>query len=233
MSLAKSLFVRVRAPFAAFRWLQSGVYRSTSPVIPPSTAWGLLLGLAGIETRGSLAEATTPIRPDAPRLELAVASVSEASTCVLYQQLHSYPVGPSGKDLKAKTHGAKYWIAPARRELLVGFDCAIGVRGNQDVIDRIGPGLSGAFNDERYGLPFAGDNNLLIDRIDILDETPTLRWYTPVDESERPRAGSCRLTVAIDRSDSSRTKTTLFAPMERPGVPPESAWVNVGPIAQS
>ena len=28
-------YVDLRAPFAAFRWLQAGVYRATSPVIPP------------------------------------------------------------------------------------------------------------------------------------------------------------------------------------------------------
>ncbi|HWN68765.1 MAG TPA: CRISPR-associated protein Cas5, partial [Haliangium sp.] len=46
-----TLWLRLRAPFAAYRWLQAGVYRATSPIIPPSAAWGLLLNLAHIETR--------------------------------------------------------------------------------------------------------------------------------------------------------------------------------------
>ena len=48
-----TLWLRVQAPFAAFRWLQAGVHRATSPVIPPSTAWGLLLNLAHVETRAA------------------------------------------------------------------------------------------------------------------------------------------------------------------------------------
>ena len=60
---ARTLFLLLDAPFAAFRWLQAGVYRGTFPVIPPSAGWGLALNLAGIETRGALDEVVTPIRP--------------------------------------------------------------------------------------------------------------------------------------------------------------------------
>ena len=96
----QTLFLQLDAPFAAFRWLQAGVYRGTSPVIPPSAAWGLALNLAAIETRGGLDEPVTPIRPDAPHLDIAVGIVRSGQRSTLYQQLHSYPVGARVRSCK-------------------------------------------------------------------------------------------------------------------------------------
>ncbi len=220
-----TLWLRVRAPFAAFRWMQAGVYRATSPVIPHSAAWGLVLNLAHVETRAPGDHETTPTRSDAPTLKLAIGAVGESEVSTLYQQLHGYPVGASGKELKERTHGAKYWIAPARRELLVGFDAVIGVQSPEpELLERVGQGLRGELDDGRYGLPFAGDNNLLIDRIDVLDEPPPTRWYERLSVDSAPRPGSCRLTVAIDRRDSANTQSVLFAPTDPRGEPPAGAW---------
>lgn len=223
-----TIWLRLRAPFAAFRWMQAGVYRATSPVIPPSAAWGLVLNLAGVETRGEDDGTTTQVRADAPALCLAIGAVRQAEVGSLYQQLHGYPVGSSFPELKAKARGAKYGILPVRREVLVGFDCVLGVRAaDEGLLEQVALGLRGELGQPRYGLPFAGDNNLLFDRIDV-EPTPTAaRWYSPLaeDETER-RSGSCRLTVAIDRRDASRTETRLFAPgLGLQALPPEGAWV--------
>jgi CRISPR-associated protein Cas5t len=226
-----ALWLRLRARFAAFRWLQAGVYRATSPIIPPSAAWGLLLNLAHIETRdlALTAKRGSPVtftRDDAPRLCLAIGAVQPAERAVVYQQLHSYPVGQSGKEFAPRTHGAKYWIAPVRRELLVDFDALVGVRGaDPALLRRITDGLAGRLDAPRYGLPFAGDNNFLFDRIDVLEAPCTAQWYTPVDPADRGRVGSCRLTVAIDRADASRTRSVLFAATEPTDMPPDDAWV--------
>src|SRR6266540_3871890 len=105
------LWLHVRAPFAAFRGMQAGVYRPTAPVIPPSAAFGLVLNLAGVEMRDSKPGVTTLVRSDLPCLRLALGTVRKAKVSTLYQQLHVYPVGASGKEFKERTHGAKYWIA--------------------------------------------------------------------------------------------------------------------------
>lgn len=240
-----SFWLRVRAPFAAFRWLQAGVYRATSPIIPPSAAWGLVLNLAHIETRDHAATAksksvTTLTRQDVPPLCLAIGDACAPSAddadsadvvhsdrkATLYQQLHGYPVGSSGKDLATRTHGAKYWIAPVRRELLVDFDVVLGVRSpDAELRQRVADGLAGRLDVPRYGLPFAGDNNCLFDRIDILDQPIAARWYTPIAPDDTERRESCRLTVAIDRGDASRTRSQLFAPTPPIATPPEAAWV--------
>ncbi len=222
------LFLRVQAPFAAFRWLQAGVYRATSPVIPPSAAWGLVLNLAGLETRAVGQAVTTQVRDDAPPLRLAVGSASERAPeiATLYQQLHAYPVGSSSKARAKQTHGAKYHIAPVRRELLVGLDAVLGVEtGDASLLRRVRAGLSGELPDRRYGVLFAGDNNLLVDRVTVTDEAPEAWWYARVEPGTSPRRGSCRLTVGIDREDSSRTTTAVYAPVvARCAEPPDEAW---------
>jgi CRISPR-associated protein Cas5t len=222
------LWLRIRAPFAAFRGFQAGVYRATAPVMPPSTALGLVLNLAGIEMRDHTDGVTTLIRPDIPCLKLAIGTVAgtESEISTLYQQLHSYPVGNSGKDdLKPRTKGAKYWITPARRELLVGLDMVLGVQANLNLLERIKKGLCGDLGEPRYGLPFAGDNNFLFDRIDVIEYPPETHWYLQMNSDDPPMLNSYRLTVGIDRADNSKTSSALYAPVESPSVePPENAW---------
>lgn len=223
-----TMWLRVRAPFAAFRGFQAGSYRATSPVMPPSTAFGLILNLASVEMRDSVNEAITRIKRDLPKLRIAIGIVSYPERCSLYQQLHSYPVGGSGKEFVERTKGSKYWIAPIRHEILVGYDGIIGAQSSDEdgLFDRAKKGLNGELETPRYGLPFAGDNNLLFDQIDVVNEPPVAtHWYTRILASSPPRKGSCRLTVGIDRTDNSRTTSYLYAPTsESSNSPPEDAW---------
>lgn len=223
----ETIWLELRAPFAAFRWLQAGVHRATSPVIPPSAAWGLVLNLAAVETRDSKVEGNiTQVRQDAPPLELCVGEIGRSTKATLLQQLHTYPVGSSGKEFKDRAFGGKYWIAPVRREFLVDFHCIVGVRGPQSILSRVKDGLAGVHNAERYGLPFAGDNQLLFDSIDLHSEPAPARWYKLVTPGDPPQRGTCRLTVRIDREDSSNTSTVLFAPTSEATLDvPASSWV--------
>jgi CRISPR-associated protein Cas5t len=169
----------------------------------------------------------TEIRPELPRLLIAVGVLSEAERSSIYQQLHSYPVGESGASLSQRTHGAKFWVTPVRREILVDYDGVVGVQSDiGELPNRIQKGLRGELDVPRYGLPFAGDNNLLIDRIDFIEKPPaTTRWYTRMQPDDPPRKGSCRLTVGINRTDNSRTTSFLFAPLsEGTSQPPQTAW---------
>jgi len=100
----------------------------------------------------------------------------------------------------------------------------MGLRGPDAVVDRIGPGLAGELDQDRYGLPFAGDNSFLFDRIDLLASAIPARWFTAVDEESPPDLATCRLTVGIDRLDSSRTTTTAFQPSDVTTHPPDRAW---------
>jgi CRISPR-associated protein Cas5t len=158
-------------------------------------------------------------------IAIGVPSGTRTETAILSQQLHQYLVGNSDKELAKKTHGAKPWIAPARREVLMDLDLVVGVRGNEDLRDRIIAGLNGELREPRYGLPFAGDNNLLFDEIAIEESPGLARWYCPLQENAAPQRGTCRLAIWIDRIDNSKTQTAVFAPGDFVLKPPKEAWV--------
>ena len=223
------MYLLLKAPFAAFRSFQSGSYRSTTPVPSPSTIYGLLLNLAGIEQRTATEESITLIKQakELPEMEIAIAQVKPSETAVLSQQLHSYPVGSSGKELAKKTFGAKYWISPIRREVLIDLKLIVGIKAEDSFCDRIKQGLNGELDESRYGLPFAGDNNFLFDNIQVLESPPLARWYSPIEENSPPSRGKCRLNTWIDRADNTKTKTEIFAPTDFVLEPPESAWIRL------
>lgn len=226
MPETRTLWLHVRAPFAAYRGMQAGAFRGSAPFMPPSAAHGLVCNLAGIETRGDLSAVATPLRADAPPLQIAIGSLTAPEVSTLYQQLHSYPVGASGREARPRARGAKYWIAPVRREVLVGLSVLLGVRSRETgILDRAEKGLRGEGDWERYGLPFAGDNQLLFDRIDVLPAPVPAWWVVPLTLEGPLRRDSVRLTIGIDREDASRTTARLYAPVEEPVAdPPEEAW---------
>src|SRR5690606_37621876 len=162
-----------------------------------SAAWGLVLNVAGIETRAELDTPVTLRKTDVPRLGIAVGDLREAQVNSVYQQLHGYPVGNSGVELAKRAHGSKFWIVPVRREILTDVDFQIGIRTDDEaLVRRIKQGLAGDL--ARYRLPFLGDNNFLIDRLDCLPEPLPARWLCRVDDSSSELAReTCRLTVDI------------------------------------
>lgn len=248
----KTFWLKISAPFAAFRGFQAGIYRSTAPVMPPSAAYGLVLNLAGIEMRDYSNPKTTEIRKDLPNLRLAIGIIDrrnekekeqgkqnwQPEKSSTYQQLHSYPVGNSGKELAALTKGAKFWITPVRRELLIDYVGVIGVQTDDDTLrEKVDRGLHGEIERE-YGLPFAGDNNFLFDKIEIFDDGEILMksledenlskkiiWYVQHQSDDKQVKGSCRLYVGINRTDNSKTTSSIFVPKEDLNLPlPENAW---------
>ncbi|KYC44219.1 CRISPR-associated protein [Scytonema hofmannii PCC 7110] len=224
-------YLRMKAPFASFRPFQSGAYRSTTIVPSPSTVYGLLLNLAGIEQRSDLAAPITLIKENLPEMEIAIGQISQPEMAFLSQQLHQYPVGASGAELAQKTHGAKYWIAPVRRAVLANLDLVIGVKAEQWLCDRIVQGLNGELDESRYGLPFAGDNNFLFNEIEPIDNPKMARWYCPLQKTSRPERGISRLTVWVNRADNTQTKTAEFAPSAFCLIPPTAAWIRLPPRA--
>ena len=148
----------------------------------------------------------------------------------LYQQLHNYPVGASGMPA-ALSKGTKNNITPVRREVLCDVRAAVAVECDADLTDRLRRGLRGGTTGRTYGLPFLGDNNFLLDRLEESPPRPA-RWYERVDPADRPRADTARLTVRVDRADMSGTVSHLFAPQtEAAAEPPPGAWVAVGDAA--
>jgi CRISPR-associated protein Cas5t len=250
------LTLYIEAPFAVCRTFTAGWYRPSATFLTPSAAYGLLLNLAGIETRlreeDDQHPGTVPatlIRTGLPALKLALGApavslrAGHAETIpeeadrypliqTVYQQLHNYPVGASGGERAATTFGNKYNITPVRRELLVGLRAVVAVDGDTDLEAGMRRGLAGDASAGRYGLPFVGDNAFLPDRIEALEKPPKAHWYEKVAADQHVvRARTTRLTVWIDREDLSRTQSQLYAPSSETDEIPEAAWTRIDPTA--
>lgn len=228
------LYLRVKAPFAAFRPFTAGSYRPTAPFVAPSAAYGILMNIAGIETRWDDGkEPMTLTAAGIPTLEVAIGAVSFPERQTIYQQLHNYPVGSTGKQRIENSMGNKYNIQPIRREFLSGIDACIGVKGGDATEHKIREGLKGANSALRYGVLFLGDNSYLVDVVREVPEPVEAYWYVRLPrDASGPKDRLCRLTVKIDRADMSCTKTLLFYPTEKKiSQIPDDAWCLVGPVA--
>ena len=219
----------VQAEFASFRTFSAGSFRPTSRFMTYSAAYGLLLNLAGIESRYDDGKSPmTLTRSSLPRVKIALGAKKLPKIQSIYQQLHNYPVGAdAGKKYKEGARGTKYNITPVRREFLMHFAGYICIDNNPELQDKIKRGLLGD-TESRYGLPFLGDNNFLPDRIEIVDKLPKAHWFLKLDKTSEPVSESTRLTISIDRSQFAETRSALFAPSKPSDSIPEDAWIEVG-----
>lgn len=244
--------VYVSAPFAAFRNFTAGWYRPTATFLTPSAAYGLVLNLAGVDSRLREEDDAHPgkvpatlMRADLPNCHIAIGAATfrlhgrqryefapeEVFPIVqsLYQQLHNYPVGTSGRDRATSTFGNKYNITPVRRELLVGLHAIVAVNGNRELESQIREGLEQGDLSGRYGLPFLGDNAFLIDRCEEIVDPLSAFWYERVTADEtHVRNRNSRMTIRIDRANMSESISDVFAPAlnAADSIPP-SAWVHM------
>lgn len=221
----------IQAPFAVFRTFTAGSFRPTAGFITPSAAYGLLLNIAGIESR--LDDGKSPMtlmERDLPSAKIALGALTFPQVHSLYQQAHNYPVGKTGAEHAPATKGSKYNITPIRREFLSDIRAYICLEDNPDLAERVRNGLRGGHNSSRYGLPFLGDNNFLIDILREEAGRQPAYWYEKVTESgaQSPRPRTTRLTITINRQNMANTTSALFFPRSEPQVDiPENAWVNL------
>src|SRR5206468_2639136 len=102
------LCLHVRAPFAAFRTFTAGSFRPTAPFVTPSAAYGLILSVAGVESRfDDGVSVMTLMRTGLPHARLALGARKFPQIQSIFQQLHNYPVGKSGEALEAGARGSK------------------------------------------------------------------------------------------------------------------------------
>ena len=225
------IIILVRGPFARYQPLSAGTYRATMKFMPHSAAYGLVLNLAGIESRIDDSKfAETQVRPDLPPARIAIGAVGRFPTVqVGCQQMHNYPVGSAGKDHAPDCFGQKYNVQFSKREYLTDLNLAIAVDAEQDLLDRVREGILGYAGrpDDKRGVVFLGDRDFEASHVSIADEVPEAYWYRPVarEESIGDVRNSTYLTVRIDRADSSRTVSKLFCPVsDATSKIPAEAW---------
>lgn len=233
--------ILVQAPFAVFRVFSAGSIRPTAAFITPTAAYGLLLNFAGVNTRYDNGRSPmTLMKVDLPTLRIAL-GVAESADGELklpamqsvFQQLHNYPVGGSGKERAATTKGSKYNVTPVRRQFLSGLQAVIALECDPPILETIRASLDGKTVADQFGLPFLGDNSFLPDRVERLGSEVAAHWFEEVGPDSRS-VGTLedvsRLTQWIDRTDMSKTRSALYAPIQTASVEPsEAAWTEVGP----
>lgn len=229
------LYLHIKAPFAAFRSFTAGSFRPTAPFITPSAAYGLLMNIAGIETRRDDGISLMTMTADnTPTLEIAIGAVTFPERQSMFQQLHNYPVGGTAEEKKEREKrclSGKANIQPVRREFLSGIDACIAVKGCKEAEKNIRSGLAGVNGASRYGVLFLGDNAFMPDVIREEANPVTAHWYVQLPQgASGPKDKLCRLTVTIDRADMTRTSAPLFYPIEVATTDiPDRAWSLVGP----
>jgi CRISPR-associated protein Cas5t len=250
-----TLILRLEAPFAACRNFAAGWFRPAAPFLTHSAAYGLLMNIAGIETR--LWEhdpkhlGNTPaslFRNGLPACKLALAvppnpgnnSPAWPIMQTNFQQLHNYPVGNSGAELKKLSHGQKYNITPVRRQFLSDLRALVAIEGPPELIQRIRDGLAGKWNsggveptgDARYGLPFLGDNQFILSRLEEPRHPASAFWLCKLAVDEPAAAGAqvMRLTSWIDRAGMAGTKSDLWSATAAQSIQiPAKAWQEIVP----
>jgi CRISPR-associated protein Cas5t len=231
----------IEAPFAACRPMMAGWHRPTAGFLTHSAVYGLILNVAGVESRLGEHEPghpggvpATATRAGLPSFRLALGLPEDADLpgiVTVFQQLHNYSVAAGNAGIKPEfALGRKNNIAPVRRELLSGIRAVAVVQSDDDFEELIRRGLRGERNGSRYGSPFLGDNNLTLDRLEEAEPRPA-RWFALTDAGRGtpPRAGTSRLTVYVDRVAPIGTRSALFSPTADLSVePPGPAFVPVG-----
>lgn len=222
----------VQAPFAAFRTFTAGSFRPTAGFITPSAAYGLVLNIADIESRFDDGKSVmTLMEPDLPRVKIALGALCFPQVQSLYQQAHNYPIGKdAGAQYMPLSKGNKYNITPTRREFLSNLRAYICLDENPELEHRVQDGLAGRYNASRYGIPFLGDNNLMVDVLREETEQRPAYWYQKIEEPDahRPMPRATRLTITINRENMANTIGALFFPGSDPTLTiPDNAWVRV------
>jgi CRISPR-associated protein Cas5t len=197
-----TLILRVQGKFAAF-WYNTVRRRASSIVMPPSTAYGLMLNVANIDT-----DLGGPL----PNCDIAVGLLSYPGKMELIQQLHI-----SDQQKRVMPFGRQTCPKVLRREYLVDYNGVVAVRGNPEFISSIEKGLHCG-----EGLLFLGDNDCLADDVSICSNEAI--WFVRSTKASR---WTSRLTTRVDHT-TSQSQNEVFMPFDRvESTPPESAWVSM------
>jgi CRISPR-associated protein Cas5t len=210
------IFLYFRAPFGAFKPFQSVEMLSTAEFITYSAAYGLLLGLAGIDSRNP------QVKKQYSAARIALGTMCLPRKGRAFQQLHKY------KDKKEipRAKGRKPFIDTYWREFL--YDRLEGYIGleHPELESLVRQGIEEPATLNYWGLPFMGDNNYFIERLDIVETPRQCQWFhqfTQGDEVSGERL--FYLSAWTDYQDSTRSKSSLFCLKQQSPRDARTAWV--------
>lgn len=248
------LFVYFKAPFGAFRFFQSIEMSMTADFVTHSAAYGLLLGLAGIprERKKEYSGARIALGLKGEKLPLHGRVYQQLHWVKLEGRVEKRKgKPPKGETLKAafeRSKGTKPDIRPYVREFLFGvksyndvsaggasgaryrlhgFEGYIGLNHLQ-LEELVSKGVKEPATLDYRGLPFMGDNNFFLERIEVSDKPSPCRWFSKYQGQPLPRGERLHyLSVWTDYDTDSRSSTLPFTLSSIQESPPNEAWIPI------
>lgn len=195
------IFLYFRAPFGAFKPFQSVEMLATTEFLTYSAAYGLLLGLAGIDSRDP------QVKRQYANARLALGTMRLPRKGRVFQQLHKY------KDKKEvpRAKGRKPFIDTYWREFL--YDKLEGYIGleHHELERLVMQGVEEPSTLQYWGLPFMGDNNYFIEKLDIVESPMHCQWFHALTQSNEIFGERLfYLSVWTDYQNSTQSKNSLF-----------------------
>ena len=196
------LFIYFKAPFGAFKPFQSVEMLATVEFMTYSAAYGFLLGLAGINSRDPL------VKSAYINTRIALGTFNLPRKGRVLQQLHK---GKASIEDTERAKGRKPKIDIFWKELLYdGLEGYIGL-DNPELEPLITQGINNPQSINYWGLPFMGDNNFFVEKLDIVQEVKECQWFSLLKSSTSPQNQRLYyLSVWTDYQNSTNSKSLLF-----------------------
>ena len=216
------LFVYFKAPFGAFKPFQSVELHATADFLTHSAAYGLLLGLAGVDCHADYQR-----KKDFPDAQIAIGQKHRPLRGRVLQQLHKMHKGTITAEELERAKGNKTKIDVFRREHLCDLEGFIGLR-DEKLEARVRKGINEPSTLSYWGLPFMGDNNFFLERIEVCDKPEACQWFYPFTGKRLQRGGRLHfLSIWTDYETNTRSRGLLCALTPHQESPPSDAWIQI------
>ena len=175
------LFIYFKAPFGAFRAFHSVELSATAEFVTYSAAYGLMLGMAGVDRNR---------KKEFEGAQIALGTWDEKFPLRgrVFQQFHWVKEEGRGSHKKGKetlkeaferSKGTKPDIRTIWKEYLHKIEGYIGL-DNPELEKLVRQGINEPETLNYWGLPFMGDNNFFIERFEEIEHPKPCQWFYPV-----------------------------------------------------
>jgi CRISPR-associated protein Cas5t len=206
------LYVYFKAPFGAFRPFKNVELSPTAEFLTHSAAYGILLGLAGIER---------DLKKKFAGARLALGSLRVPTIGRSLQLLIQ------GKRTLEEHGGGNFKLRPFLREVLCDIEGYIAL-DHHELETLVRQGIDEPSTVPYWGLPFMGDNNFFIERLETKTGIEPCQWLCELRDDAMPLGEKLfYLSVWTDYVGNEKSDSRLFYLSENNNSPPPTAWISI------
>lgn len=221
------LFVYFKAPFGAFKPFQSIELHSTADFITYSAAYGLLLGLAGVDCHANYQR-----RRDFIGVQIAIGQIGNPLRGRVLQQLHKMPQTNPSPEVLDRAKGNKPKVDIFRRDYLRSLEGFIGLQNSEELEALVRRGINEPSTLSYWGLPFMGDNNFFVETLETKDRPSRCRWFYPFKEhnlGEGERLYYFSVWTDYEPNPTSSSRLFALSDVKDSLEKDDEAWISIGP----